>query len=226
MTMQVKNSKFYEVFETEGRTRKILTKNLVPGKSVYGEHLVSSGNFEYREWDPTRSKLCAFIMKGADQICLKPNDIVLYLGAASGTTASHVSDIVGKDGFVFAVDFAQRVVRDLIFLSEARPNIAPILADANHPESYAYLVTGVDFLYQDVAQPNQAEIFLKNIDIFLKQGGFAMLALKARSVDVTRKPKEIFERVRRQLSERLTVIDARELGPFERDHCMFLCKKK
>lgn len=224
--MQIKNSKFYEVYETEGKSRRILTKNLVPGRSVYGERLISAGNSEYREWDPTRSKLCAFILKGADQICLKPKDAVLYLGAASGTTVSHVSDIVGKDGFIFAVDFAQRVVRDLTFLSEIRPNIAPILADANKPESYAPLVSAVDFVYQDVAQPNQVEIFLKNIDMFLKPGGFAMLALKARSVDVTKQPKVIFEMVRRQLNDRLTVIDARALDPFEKDHCMFLCKKK
>jgi fibrillarin-like pre-rRNA processing protein len=224
--MQIKNSKFFEVYESEGRNRKILTKNLVPGRSVYCENLIFSGNSEYREWDPSRSKLGAFIMKGADQIAVRPRDIVLYLGAASGTTVSHVSDIVGADGFVFAVDFAPRVVRDLTFLSEVRPNIAPILADANHPERYAHLVTQVDFVYQDIAQPNQVEIFLKNCDMFLKSGGFAMIALKSRSVDVTKKPKEIFEIVRRQLVERIAVTDARLLDPFERDHCMFLCKKK
>jgi len=225
--MEIKQAKFYEVFQSEEEKRKkLFTKNLLPGRSVYGEKLVAENGVEYREWDAFRSKLAAFIMKGADQIALRPNDFVLYLGAASGTTVSHVSDIIGEKGFVFAVDFAPRVVRDLVFLASERKNIAPILADANKPHSYSHLVSQVDFLYQDVAQANQVEIFMKNINCFLKKGGFAMLALKARSIDVVKKPKLLFKEVRDELEKHLVVIDARTLDPFERDHCMFLCKKR
>jgi len=224
--MQIKNSKFFGVFESDEKKRRIFTENLVPGRPVYGEQLVRFLGREFREWDPTRSKLAAFIMKGADQIAVRPGSRVLYLGAASGTTVSHVSDIVGKDGFIFAVDFAPRVVRDLIFLAEHRPNIVPILADANHPENYAHMVTLVDFLYQDVAQPNQIEIFLKNASLFLRDGGFGMIAIKARSIDVTRKPKEIFELAKESISKKMTIVDFRELGPFEKDHCMILSKRR
>ncbi|MCX6710411.1 MAG: fibrillarin-like rRNA/tRNA 2'-O-methyltransferase [Candidatus Woesearchaeota archaeon] len=225
--MQIKNSKFYNVFESiEGKRKRIFTRNLVPGKRVYGENLVNDSGVEYREWEPRRSKLGSFIMKGADQIGLKPNDIVLYLGAASGTTVSHVSDIVGENGFVFAMDFAPRVMRELVLVSGNRKNISPILADANQPETYMHLVSQADFLFQDIAQPNQVEIFIKNSDFFLKHNGFGMLALKSRSVNVMKNPLVLFKEVRTELERHFTVVDARTLEPFERDHCVFLCKKK
>src|SRR3989338_7801034 len=187
----MKQTRFYSIYEQMiGKKRILYTKSLARGISVYGENLVKESGDEYREWDATRSKLASFIFKGADQISVKPGDVVLYLGASTGTTVSHVSDIVGSDGFIFAVDSAHRVMRNLIFLAEQRTNIAPIIADANKPEEYIDKMCEADFLYQDVAQKNQVEIFLKNSDIFLKQSGFAMLAVKARSVDVTKQPKE------------------------------------
>ncbi|MEM0231273.1 MAG: fibrillarin-like rRNA/tRNA 2'-O-methyltransferase [Candidatus Woesearchaeota archaeon] len=224
--MQIRKSKFYGVFESDEKKRRIFTQNLNPGVQVYGEQIVLSGGYEFREWNPMRSKLAAFIMRGANQIAVKPGSKVLYLGAASGTTVSHVSDIVGEEGFIFAVDFAPRVVRDLFFLARERHNIAPILADANMPESYAHLISSVDFIYQDVAQPNQVEIFLKNAELFLRDGGFAMIAIKARSIDVTKQPKIIFENAKKIISKKLLIVDFRELDPYERDHCIILCKKK
>ncbi len=222
----MRQTKFYNIYEqAEGKRRALYTRNLANGISVYGEKLVKEKGEEYREWDATRSKLASFILKGADQIALKPDDVVLYLGASTGTTVSHVSDIVGSEGFIFAVDFAPRVVRNLIFLAEQRKNIAPIIADANKPEGYIDRMCEVDFLYQDVAQRNQTEIFLKNSEIFLKQGGFGMLAVKARSVDVTKQPKDIFQDVRKELEKKMRIIDYRLLEPFQKDHCLFLCKK-
>ena len=50
---------------------------------------------EYRAWNPFRSKLAAAIVGGIEHIHMKPGSKVLYLGAASGTTVSHVSDLVG-----------------------------------------------------------------------------------------------------------------------------------
>ena len=87
-------------------------------------------------------------------------------------------------------------------------------------------VSATDVIYQDVAQKNQVEIFLKNVNIFLKNGGYGMLALKARSIDVTKNPKQIFREVKEKLEKFLTIIDYRELDPFQKDHCMFICKKK
>lgn len=217
----MKQTKFEGVFESG---RKVLTKNLVPGISVYGENLVKDGA-EYREWDPRRSKLCAAILKGIREIGIKPGNVVLYLGASTGTTPSHVSDIVGNEGFVFALDFAPRVVRELVFLCEKRKNMTPILADANRPETYFDKVSAVDVVYMDIAQRNQAEIFLKNVEMFLIPGGYALLAVKARSVDVTKRPGMIFDQVRNQLGKSLNIVDFKVLDPFQKDHCMIVCQK-
>lgn len=210
--------------------RKLYTKSLDPGHSVYGESFVKEkskdGDIEFREWDIRRSKLAAAIAKEVTQIGMKEGDSILYLGCSTGTTVSHVSDIVGKDGFVFALDFAPRVMREMVFLSERRKNIAPILGDAKNPDSYASQVYEVDCVFQDIAQKEQAEIFLKNCKAFLKQGGFGLLSVKARSIDVTRRPKQIFMDIRAKLEREITIVDYRELDPFERDHCIFVCKKK
>lgn len=218
------------IFESrETKARKLYTVNLVPGTKVYDEILVNEKGIEYREWNPDKSKLAAGILKGISQIGMRPGKIVLYLGSATGTTASHVSDIVGmqnKQGFVFAVDFAPGVMRNLVFVCEQRQNIAPILADANRPERYKHRMTKeVDVVYQDVAQRNQVDIFLKNCKMYLKKGGFGLLALKARSVDVTRKPKDVFKEVRKELEKEIIIVDYKELAPFEKDHAMFVCKR-
>jgi fibrillarin-like pre-rRNA processing protein len=210
----IKPMHFFEVYEDQkGRRRQLYTKDLLTGK--------------FREWPAEKSKPAAAILKGLNQFGLKPGDKVLYLGASTGTTVSHFSDIVGKDGFIFAVEFAPRVARELVFLCEQRKNVAPILADANQPETYKNsIIAPVDFLFQDIAQKNQTEIFLKNIDAYLKKGGYCLVAIKARSIDVTKRPGEIFNKVKNELSEKLILIDYRKLDPFERDHAFFVCKKK
>ena len=222
----ISKSKIFEVYESNERRRQLYTVNLNPGKNVYGERLVNQNDTEYREWDAFKSKLASSILKGSQNIFIRKNDVVLYLGSASGTTVSHVSDIVGKEGLVFAVDIAPRVMRDMIFLCYARRNIAPVLADANNSNILKERISAVDALYQDVAQKSQVDIFLKNADLFLKNGGYALLAVKARSIDVTRNPKQIFREVKEKLEKALTIIDYRELEPFQKDHCMFICKKK
>lgn len=217
--------KFTGIIEIVKRGRKsIYTKNKVPGKVVYGERLTKIKGSEYREWNPRRSKLGAAILKGIPKTGIGESSTILYLGAASGTTVSHVSDIATK-GFIFALDFAPRVVRDLVYVAEDRQNIAPILADANKPDTYHHRITQVDMIFQDIAQKNQTEIFLKNIKIYLKKDGIAILALKARSVDVTKNPRSIFNEVRKQLEKELRIIDSRQLEPYEKDHCIFVCKK-
>lgn len=223
----IKESVFRGVFESrKGKRKVLLTKNLVPGVSVYGEKLIKEDSAEYREWDPNKSKLAAAILKGIHQVNLKPDTVVLYLGASTGTTASHVSDIVGKGGFVFAVDSAPRVVRDLVFLCEQRKNMAPILADANQPDTYKDRITEADWMYQDISQKNQVEIFLKNVNAFLKPGRFALLAVKARSIDVTKEPAVLFEQVRLMLEKEVIIADKVVLNPYQKDHCLFVCKKK
>jgi fibrillarin-like pre-rRNA processing protein len=145
---------------------------------------------------------------------------------SSGTTASHVSDIIGNEGFIIALDFSPRTTRDLLFLSRTRKNMAPLLADAFKVESYSHLVPKVDVVFQDIAQRNQVDIFVRNVDSFLVSGGFGLIAIKARSIDVTKKPKDIFKRVRSELEKKYSIVDYRELDPYEKDHALFMIKKR
>jgi len=216
---------FSGIYKDERIKNVLFTKNLISGEEVYGERLKISENVEYREFLPSKSKLSAAIIKGINKIGLEKSKVVLYLGASTGTTVSHISDIIGKDGFIFAVENAAVVIRDLVFLSEKRKNITPIFEDANHPEIYEKRITKVDWLYQDVSQKNQVEIFLKNVEMFLKKEGYALLSVKARSIDITKKPNEIFENVKNELMKKLDIIDFKELQPFQKDHCLFVCRK-
>lgn len=226
MKMKIKPHKFKGVYVgRKGKREVFLTKSLKPGRSVYGETLHREKGKEYREWDVKRSKLGAALAKRVSQLGIWPGNKVLYLGASTGTTVSHVSDIIGKEGFVFALDFAPRTTRELVYLCEERENMAPLMEDANHPERYAANVCMVDAVFQDVAQRNQAEIFLKNCDKFLKKGGFGILAVKARSIDITKRPKQVFKEVRAKLEKKMLISEYKELKPLEKDHCIFVCKK-
>ena len=198
----------------------LATRNLMPGISVYGERLIVEDDVEYRQWDPNRSKLGAMVLKNFE-IPLHDDSAVLYLGAASGTTVSHVSDIL-RDGLVYAVEFSPRTMRDLLQLCDQRPNIIPILADANKPQSYAHIVEKVDVIFQDVAQPNQAEIAAINSKYFLEQHGHLMLSIKSRSIDTVASPKRIFKEEIQKLETGFDVefemLQRKELDPFHEDH--------
>ncbi len=196
------------------------TENMVPGASVYGERLINVKGKEYRQWDPRRSKLCAALHKGLNVFPIGKNDTVLYLGAASGTTVSHVSDIT--EGDIYAVEFAARPFRNLIKLSEQRGNLMPILANARQPKEYRHIVPEVDVVYQDIAQRDQVDIFLKNMGYFNAKRG--VLMLKARSVDVSKKPKDVFQGVADQLSEYTKILQAIKLKPYEKDHMAFIVR--
>jgi len=210
----------------EDGSRRLATKNLVLGKNVYGERLIKYDRAEYRLWDPYRSKFAAAILKGLKTVPVQSSHKVLYLGAASGTTASHVSDIVGEKGHVYCVEFAPRAIRELVNnVCEFRANMSPILADARLPERYAPLVEKVDIIYCDVAQPEQAKILADNADLFLKPGGWIMLAIKARSIDVTMEPSEVYRREVETLKKRgFEISEIIHLEPFDKDHVMVLAQ--
>src|SRR3989338_2968152 len=214
-----------KIFELYSDGKRLYTKSIFKG-SNFDERIARQGQDEYREFDPSRSKLAAMVMKGCTNAGIRKGDVVLYLGASHGYTCSFVSDMVGEEGIIFAVDPAPRVMRDLVFLAEKRKNIAPVMADANHPEEYVSRVCEADIVYQDIAQKNQQDIFVRNCELFLKKGGYGLLAVKARSIDVKRKPKQLFEEIRQNLENIFTVIDYKILDPFEKDHCMIIVKKK
>lgn len=219
---------FPGVFSSHGRA--IATRNLVVGQRVYGERLLHDGPAEYREWEPSRSKLGAAIVQGLRELSIKPGASVLYLGAANGTTVSHVSDIVGSEGVVFGVEFASRPMRDLIRLAESRENLVPLLEDARMPERYADVIAEeaggfVDCVFEDVADSEQVRIMELN-SRFLREGGQGLLALKARSVDATADPKAVFKEAEARLSKTFEVVQVVDLEPFEMDHVLFSLKKK
>jgi fibrillarin-like pre-rRNA processing protein len=206
----------FEGVYTDGE--RLYTRNSAPGKTVYGERLVTSEGVQYREWVPTRSKLAAYIRSGGRFFPFRPDSRVLYLGAASGTTASHVADIVNK-GTVYCVEISPRSFRDLVPVCESRTNMVPFLADATKPQEYSFAVSGVDIVYQDIAQKGQAQIFLKNFSAFAAQSG--LLVIKSRSEDVTQDPLRTYEESRRQLlSGGLQVREVVRLDPMEKDHAM------
>jgi len=199
--------------------KDVLTVNGAPGKAVYGERLVAVNGIEYRMWDPHRSKLAAAILLGAKDFGLDESTKVLYLGAASGTTASHVSDIV-CNGVVHCVEVSERSFRDLVAVCETRKNMIPHLADANQPEEYAHIIEGIELVYQDIAQRNQVDIFVRNMAGFDAEHGILML--KSRSVNVNRKPKEIFAEVRKDLvSKSFEVRNIIDLERYAKDHAAF-----
>lgn len=212
----------------EDGTVKLATRNLTPGKRVYGEQLVNVNEVEYRIWNPYRSKLGAAIMNKLEVMPIKEGSRVLYLGAASGTTVSHVSDIVGHSGLIYAVEFSPRVFREFIqnIIDQGRDNVVPILADARYPEQYVSLVKGVDVVYIDVAQPFQAKILADNADVFLSRGGYVMLVIKAMSIDVTKEPSETFKREIDTLKERgFEIVNMVHLEPYDVAHAMVIGKR-
>lgn len=211
-------------FKEKNGRRILFTRNFCPGKQVHKEFLLREDNIEYREFEPYKSKLAAAILKGIDLEILNKISTILYLGASTGTTVSYLSDILAERGSIFALDHAPRVVRRLLFVAKERNNIIPILADASKPESYYHRILSADFIYQDIAQKNQTEIFLKNCELFLKNNGYACLAVKARSIDVTKAPKKIYEEEKEKIKKHLKIMQFVALDPYQRDHGFFVVR--
>ncbi|GAO17780.1 uncharacterized protein UV8b_04148 [Ustilaginoidea virens] len=217
-----------------GKEDGIATRNLTPGESVYGEKRISvdetiqnddgttsTTKVEYRMWNPFRSKLCAAIAGGADDIYMRPGSRVLYLGGASGTSVSHVADLVGPTGYVYAVEFSHRSGRDLINMASRRTNVVPIVEDARQPARYRMIVPMVDVIFADVAQPDQARIVAMNANWFLKVGGGILISIKANCIDSTAPPAEVFaNEVQKMRAESIKPKFQLTLEPFERDHCL------
>ncbi|WP_336038049.1 fibrillarin-like rRNA/tRNA 2'-O-methyltransferase [Halobacterium yunchengense] len=180
------------------------------GEPAYGEPVVDG----WRRWDPHRSKLGATLELGLDT-GLSGGDRVLYLGAANGTTVSHVADFAGP---TYAVEFAPRPTRDLLSVAEARENLFPLLKDARKPETYAHVVeSGLDAVVQDVATRGQADVALANRQ-FLREDGRFVGAVKARSEDVTADPGDVFDDVLDALREGYEVLATGRLEPYHDDH--------
>ncbi len=204
--------------------RDFFTRNLTAGVKVYGEKLLTCGGKEYRRWDPYRSKLAALLQRGCPEWPFKEDTEVLYLGAASGTTASHLSDIC-MEGRLYCIEISSRVFRKLLDVAVRRPNMMPFLGDADRPDAYKSLFGLVEVVYQDVAQRDQVPIFLKNVS-FLGPGGLGFLMVKARSIDVAAQPADIYRQVSKDLSAAgLSLLGTVRLDPFQKDHAAVVVQK-
>jgi len=203
----------------------LVTLNLTPGEAVYGEKRIEieadNVKKEYRQWNPFRSKLAASILGGVKNIHMKPGSKVLYLGAASGTTVSHVSDLVGPEGAVYAVEFSHRTGRELLEVAKKRTNVIPIIEDARKPQKYRMLVPMVDAIFADVAQPDQSRILAVNAHYFLKNGGGFVISIKANCVDSTVPAEHVFAaQVADMRKQQFKPREQITLEPYERDHAV------
>lgn len=218
--------RFEGVFVARGKEDLLVTRSLTPGESVYNEKRISvdgpdGTKIEYRVWNPFRSKLAAGILGGMDKIHIAPGKKVLYLGASAGTTVSHVSDIVGENGLVYAVEFSSRMGRELIGVAKKRTNIIPIIEDARHPNKYRMLVGMVDVIFADVAQPDQARIVALNANHFLANGGHIVISIKANCIDSTVEATKVFAKeVQKLQEEKIKPQEQLTLEPYERDHAI------
>jgi len=224
------------IFVARGKEDALVTLNTTPGVAVYGEKRITvekpaataggaPEKVEYRVWNPFRSKIAAAILGGVDNIWIKPGSKVLYIGAAAGTSVSHVADIVGKEGAVYAVEFSHRPGRDLLGVAKLRTNVIPIIEDARHPLKYRMLIGMVDVIFADVAQPDQARIVAHNAHYFLKNGGHAVIAVKASCIDSTAAPEAVFRReVSKLQSENFKPLEQLTLEPYERDHAVVIAE--
>lgn len=205
----------------EGKDR-LATLNLTPGSLVYNERVLKIDGAEYRIWDPKRSKLAAALLKGLKDLSIREGGRVLYLGVSTGTTASHVSDILGLEGLLFAVEVAPRVAREFVErVALKRRNVIPIIEDARRPDRYMSVFSKVDTVYCDIAQPDQTEIALLNCRRYLLKGGSFLLIVKARSIDVLKDPEKIFKEEAHKLEKAgFKVKQIIKLDPFDKDHAL------
>jgi fibrillarin-like pre-rRNA processing protein len=218
----------YVILTDNSNERYLATQNLINGNSVYGEKIVKYEDIEYRLWDPFRSKLAGAILKGLRENPIKGSSKVLYLGASTGTTVSHVSDIVGNNGIVFPVEPSVRVARELLEnVSSKRNNIIPILSDArNYLKYYGYFGI-VDVVYSDIAQPDQTMIAIDNSKSYLKDNGDLLIIIKTRSIDVLTDPKIVTQNEAKKLeANNFTINQIINLEPFEKDHSLIHAKLK
>jgi fibrillarin-like pre-rRNA processing protein len=209
-------------FQIDGE-KKLATENLVPKNQVYNEKLVKIKGTEYRIWNPFRSKLAATIMNGLRDFPFMQKSSVLYLGVSTGTTISHISDIVGQNGIIFGIEHTSRVARDFLDrVASHRKNIIPIIQDARKPQEYFSVFKKVDIVYVDIAQPDQTDIAINNCKMYLKSNGYLFLVIKTRSIDVTKDPNKVISNEIKKLESLFEIKQIINLHPYDKDHAIVI----
>ena len=211
----MKKSRYDGVY-TDGKNYYTKSKY---GESVYGEKIIREKKFYYRQWNPKRSKLSSCLHLKLRNFPFKDKKI-LYLGAATGTTVSHISDL---SELVWAVEISPLSMSKLIELAKKRDNIYPILNDARKPEDYQIFVDAPDILYQDISQRDQVRIFLKNMEFFHPKFGFLML--KTRTIDIRKNPREILKISKREIEGRYNILETIDIGRYQKEHFALVVKR-
>ncbi len=215
---------FSDRVKIEGRS--LWSRNSVRGVSLRGERLKREGRKEWRQWNPRTSKIAAGLLKSKQSGLLPDSGAnCLYLGSGHGTTISHLHDqVCGANnqfsGTILAVDISPRCIRDVIRLSESRPGILPIFADCRNLDSVSpFLNKKVAWLFQDVSQSGQVEIFIKACNRFLSSGGTGVLSLKSES---ERASKVAYSHAEECLIEAgFTLVNRIDLSGWEDKHMLF-----
>ena len=222
----------YSIADPKNPNKKLLaTRNLTAGRVYHGEHTVRLGirgeTFEFRFWDPFRSKLSAAILRGLEVMPFEEGTACLYLGASTGTTVSHLSDIVGNSGRIFAVEMAPRVARELLEnVARFRKNIVPIIADARHPEGFPSVYGTITAIYCDIAQPDQTEIAIANCRKFFgSKPSVLFLVVKASSIDVLKDKGKVFGEQSKILKlAGFQILQKIDLQPYDKNHAMIIAQ--
>ena len=187
--------------------------------------VISVDDKEYRLWNPYRSKLAAAILNGLKTMGIKKDSKVLYLGAATGTTSSHVSDIVGKDGMVYCIEISERNLRELLKVCEKRQNMLPMMHDARNVEEYAKDVGECDVLYQDISSRDQSDILKRN-SVLLKSKGMAYVAIKSQSIDVAANPSVVYKKFLEEISGTFDVLEKIDIAPYSKMHLFAVLERR
>jgi len=187
------------------------------GDPVYGEPVDAEG---WRVWDTNRSKVGALLETHGDP-GFEPDSGLLYLGAATGTTVSHLADM---GLLVYAVELSAYAADALLEVSRSRPRLFPIIADARHPARYAGTVEAdLSWLIQDVASAEQAQIATANRR-FLADDGMSMIFIKARSIDATASPSTVFADVEAELTDTYEITARVSMDTTHEDHRAIIAK--
>ena len=217
----------------EGRT--LWSRNSTRGKSVGGERRKRDGKIEWRRWDPFRSKVAAALLmtsQKASELLPSPGDTCLYLGASSGTTVSHIHDMVcgsnnHHNGQIIAVEISPRMMRDLSSLAEERSGLIPILNDARETQSYAPVMREkAHWIHQDLSIADQAENFISIATSTLKNGGIGLLSLKAASErQFEGDDQSRFSRAEKLIEEsELELIEKIDISQYQEQHMVFFVR--
>ena len=164
-------------------------------------------------WNPYHSKLAAYVLGNGGNRPFKRESKILYLGAAEGNTVNFLSDI-SIEGRIIAIDISRMSMIELVTLAEQKKNIIPFLGDAHFPEKYRNHAGNPDIIYQDIAQADQVNIFIRNYKYFKPKCGFLMI----KSYSISGKESEIYSETEKLLKQNFTTFEVVNISKWAKGH--------